>query len=334
MTARSAKPQPSFSPVYLVGGSDAFLVSRQTEQLMDRLLPFEQRQTALWVPSPDDLPEAAEIFDELRTLPFLADRRVVLIKEADGFLRDHRQRLEKYLENPSPTGVLILQVGKIDNRTRLTKAVAKLGGVIETGAMKPYELPKFAVGYCRQYFAKTLSYPAAQMLVEFVGDQTGRICSEMEKLAVYVGSRKTITPEDIQTLIGHNRMYGAFEVIDAITAGRTEEALRRLRNMFEADKSAEYTVIGAFAYHFRKLFSAGALLEQGLSRQAVAKKMGLWKSREEAFFAQLRAVRLEQLGRILARLGRLDFGIKTGRTSAPSAMERFILEIQMLFAER
>ncbi len=334
MSARTSKTQGSVSPMYIVGGPDPFLAGRQAEQLVDGLLTAEEKPMALWQPSPDALPETAEIFDELRTLPFLASRRVVVIKDADVFITNNRERLEKYLENPGPTGVLILLVRNVDKRTRLTKAVAKLGGVIETGQLKSYELPQYAAGYCRDRFGKSMNAAAAQMLVQFVGDDPGRICSEIEKLAIFTGSKKSITPEDIESLIGQNRIFGAFDVIDAVIMRRTDEALRRLRNMFDGDRASEFTVVGAFAYHFRKLFTARALLDQGLGQQAAAKKAGVWGPLQGQFFAQARSVRLEQIGRILVKLGRMDYSIKTGQTRAPLAMERLMLEIAPLFSVR
>lgn len=335
MSAKAAKKEPSISPVYLLAGQDPFLVEKRIGQLLDRLLTAEERQTALWQPAAEDLPEIAEIFDELRTLPFLASRRVVLIKEAGEFIKNNRNALETYLERPSPTGVLVLSViGKADSRTRLTKAIVRLGGLIEAATMKPSELPRFASGYCQEHFGKSIQPAAAQMLVQLTGDEAGRICSELEKLAIYTGGRKSITIEDITALVGQNRMFDAFEVIDALMTQKTEEALRRLRNLFETDRSAEYTVIGAFAYHFRRLFSARALLDKGQPQPVVAKRLNLWDSIAERFFAQVRSVSLEQLGGILGRLGEMDFMIKTGQTSAPSAVERLVVQVVPLFSSK
>jgi DNA polymerase-3 subunit delta len=335
MTAKVAKQEPSVCPVYLAAGPDPFLVEQQVEHLIDRLVSEEERQTALWQPAADELPQIAEIFDELRTLPFLASRRVVLIRGAEEFIKSNRDALEKYLEHPSPTGVLILSVaGKADSRTKLTKAIIKMGGLIEAGALKPADLPRFACGYCQEHFGKGLQPAAAQMLVGLAGDETGRICSELEKLAVYTGSRKTITAEDVKAAVGQNRMFDAFEVIDALMVQKTEEALRRLRNLFETDKSAEYTVIGAFAYHFRRLFSARALLDKGQPQSVVAKRLGIWDWMGGRFFAQVHMVSLEQLGRILAQLGQIDHMMKTGKTTAPSSMERLVVQVAPLFSAK
>lgn len=327
MSAKEAASAAAVSPFYLIAGEDPFLRSQETRHLVDRLLSEEEKQVALWQPREEESGSILEILDELRTVPFLAKRRVVLIQDAEEFLSKHRSVLEGYLENPSPTGVLILTTAKADSRTRLAKLAAKLGGLIEVAQPKPWELPRFACAYCERHFGKRVAFPAAQLLVELVGEEPGRICSELEKLAVYAGEQPTITPEHVQSLAGSSRTFGAFDVIDSLMKNAPGEALRRLRAMFESDKSADYTVVGAFSYHFRRLFEAKALLEKGLSESAAARKVGVWEKMQERFFEQLRPFTLKQLGQVLGRLGEMDYLIKTGRSTAPAAIERFLIEI-------
>ncbi|HOQ05958.1 MAG TPA: DNA polymerase III subunit delta, partial [Anaerohalosphaeraceae bacterium] len=227
MNAKRAASAPAVSPLYLIAGPDSFLNARQARRLTEQFLTEEERPLALWQPSGEEPPEMVDVLDELRTVPFLASRRVVLIQNADEFVSRNRARLEEYLEHPSPTGILILTVSKADTRTRLVKRLAQLGGLIET-EVKSWELPRFACEYCRSHFGKTLTLPAAQLLVELAGDEPGSICQELEKLAVFVGEQKTITPEQVQRLVGQNRTFDAFDVIDVLMKRDTAEALRRL----------------------------------------------------------------------------------------------------------
>ncbi|HOQ06169.1 MAG TPA: hypothetical protein PKY88_13265, partial [Anaerohalosphaeraceae bacterium] len=94
-----------------------------------------------------------------------------------------------------------------------------------------------------------------------------------------------------------------------------------------SDKSAEYSVVGAFAYHFRRLFTAKCLLEKGLSEAAIAKQVGVWDKIQKSFFEQLKPFPVRQLAWILAQLGEADYQIKTSKTSAPAAIERLLIEI-------
>jgi len=221
---------------------------------------------------------------------------------------------------------LILTVDSWPKTTKLAKKLPKTGQLIEVGQFKPWELPKFVVDHIKQKFDKTISKPAAQVFIDLAGDDIGRLTSEAEKLATYVGSRKSITPEDVEMLIGSNRMFNAFAVIDAVTIGDTTNAIKRLRNMFDNDKSAEFTVVGAFAFHFRRMFKVKALIDRGVQPNQAAKQAGVWGN-TDAFFRQLKRMTLERVGAIIAHLAAIDYGIKTGQTTGRIAIERLIVKL-------
>jgi DNA polymerase III delta subunit len=113
-----------------------------------------------------------------------------------------------------------------------------------------------------------------------------------------------------------------------MVAGKTAEAIARLRNMFAEDKNAEYTVVGAFAFHFRRMYHATVLLEKGTSTSEVAKRLRIWAN-IEGFFEQVRKITLPQLSRILSQLGTIDYAIKTGQTKAQVAIEQLVLDMAL-----
>ena len=152
------------------------------------------------------------------------------------------------------------------------------------------------------------------------------LCGEVEKLAVYVGERSTIKSADVESLTGHNRIFNAFSVIEQMMAGQSGTAVNCLRNMFISDKSAEHKVVGAFAFHFRRMFRAKALLDKGLDNHQVANKLGIW-GQKDAFFKQVRRVSLEQIGSVLRELGRIDYLVKTGGADCKVAIEHMVMRL-------
>lgn len=331
MAAKSVKSEPGKPCVIVIHGKDNYLVGNECERLVDELIPEQHRQMGLYQPAADKA-DIVEVLDELRTLPFLAERRVVVIKGADDFVSSNREILEKYLDNPSNSGVLILTVSTWAKNTRLAKKVSKskVCRLIEVAEIKRWNLDKYVMGYCKDRHGKRLSPSAAGVLVELVGDEPGRVCSEVDKLAMFVGSAKTISEGDIESLIGHNRIFGAFEVIDAMSAGQAGQAVERLRRMFDADRSSEYSVVGAFAYHFRKLFTGKSLVEKGADRQEVVKKCGLWGGKEQQFYDQLGRFSLKGLGSIMSHLARLDFYSKTGQCDIKTAIEQMVVKLAVM----
>jgi len=311
--------------IYVIAGKEQSLVSAECDKLLERLIEPQQRAVALFSADPKQV-AVADVMDELRTLPFLAERRVVVVKDADKFISENRQLLESYFDNPCPTGVLILTVSSWPAGTRLAKKLQKVGKLISIAQPRPWQLPDRLIKYAFDAHNKELPHDAAELLVELIGDELGRLYSEVDKLTLFAGEEKTITPQHVEQLIGHNRIFGAFAVIDACLAGDSTQAVDRLRNMFAEDRSAEYTVVGAFAFPFRRLFNAKVLFEKGAGPSEVATKLRIWGNKE-GFFAQLRQMSLQQIGDTLQQLAQIDYAIKTGQSKAQVEIEKLALKL-------
>ena len=311
--------------IYVIAGKEDSLVNAQCRELLDELLEPSQRATGLFDAEAASV-SVSEVLDELRTVPFLTDKRIVLVKRAGDFISQNRELLEKYFDNPCSTGRLILTVSSWDSRTKLAKKLPKVGKLISVTQPKRRELPQRLIKYTNDAYGKKLSRDAAELLIELTGDELTRLYSEIDKLALFADAEKVITPKHIESLIGHNRLFNAFAVIDAVIAGNPGRAVERLRGMFAKDKSTEFTVVGAFAFHFRRMFNAKILLNRGVGSGEVANKFRIW-SHKDRFFAQLRQVSLKQIGEYLQQLAETDYAIKTGRTKAPVAMEQLVLKL-------
>lgn len=311
--------------IYVIAGREESLVGAQCGQLIDELLDPSQRATGLLDVNAGAV-TAAEVLDDLRTAPFLADKRVVLVREADDFVSANRSLLERYFDNPCPTGRLILVVKTWSKSTKLAKKLPKVGRLISVTQPSRKELPRRLIDYSSDAYGKKLTYTAAQLLIELTGDELTRLYSEIDKLALYADANKSIEPRHVEALIGHNRLFNAFAVIDAVIAGNPTMAVERLRGMLSKDKSAQYTVVGAFAFHFRRMFNAKVLLDQGTPPRQIAKSLRIW-GEVNGFFVQLRQRSLKQIGWYIQQLAETDYAIKTGRANAKVAMEQLVLRL-------
>jgi DNA polymerase-3 subunit delta len=318
----------AFKALYVIAGEDTYLVRREVEKLLGQLLSPEERDMALYQPQSDKA-EGPEVLDELRTLPFLASRRVVLIKDAEPFVENYAELLEKYLDKPSPTGTLILSLGSWDKRRKIAKKVAA-GGVaelIDVGEVKPWEMVGFTVS-CAQEKGVRLAPGAAELIVELVGNDPGRVAAEIDKLIMFKHPAKTIAMEDVEELIGASRVFDAFEVIETLSGNDKAKAFDRLRRMFDGDRDAIYSAIGAFGFHFRRMFRCKALIEKGEPQNAAALKAGVkHPSMQGKFLNQLKRYTLNELGQYLAELGYMDYQSKTGQGDIPSNLEKFFLKL-------
>jgi len=325
MVKSKGEPKKKHEPIYVIAGEEKSLVDAECEKLLEKLLEPQQRVTGLFNADPAEV-SATEVLDELRTLPFLTERRVVLVKGADKFVSENRELLEKYFDNPCPTGILILTVSSWSAQTRLAKRLPAVGKLLSVAKPRRGQLPQRLVQYASDAHDKTITEAAAELLIELSGDELVRLYGEVDKLALFAHNEKSITEQHIELLIGHNRIFGVFAVIDAVIAGNIAQAIYRLRTMFAEDKTAEYTVVGAFAFHFRRMFGAKVLLENGVGSAEIASRLRIWGDRD-SFFAQLRKVSLKQIGSILQQLAATDYAIKTGRAKAEVAAEQLVLRL-------
>jgi len=327
MSKSKGKSKGEHALIYVLNGKDESLVGAEARKLLDELIAPEQRLTGLLdVDGPDVSP--ADVLDELRTLPFLAEKRVVVVRKADDFISrdDNRRILENYFDGPCSTGILVLMVRSWPANTKLARKLKKAGVLISITEPKAHEVPQRLIEYARDAHRMKLDSETAGLLIDLTGNDLTRLYSEIDKLALFAQGAETITSEHIAGLIGHSRIFGAFEVIDAIIAGSSAGAVDRLRRMFADDKSSEYTVVGAFAFHLRRMFQAKVLLDKGAACKEIADSLRIWSNRDR-FFAQVRQMSVRQIGECLKRLGRTDYAIKTGRTTAPVAMEQLVLEL-------
>jgi DNA polymerase-3 subunit delta len=325
---KSDAPASAFKALYVICGPDSWLVRQEMDKLLARLLPPDQRDMALYQPEAGKV-SGAEVLDELRTLPFLAERRVVLIKDAEPFVEAYGELLEKYLDSPSPSGVLVLTMSSFDKRKRIAKKVAAGGNaeLVETGEIKPWEMGRFVADYAQSKGVR-LDFAAANLIVELVGNEPGRVAAELDKIILFKQSAKTISAADVEELIGNNRVFDAFEVIDSLSGPNQRQAFDRLRRMFAADRDTEFTIVGAMAYHFRRLFRVKAMVEKGDNEQTALRKAGVTVPKfQQKFSQQLGRYSLKALGQLLGELGEMDYQTKTGKGDIKSNMEKFFLRV-------
>jgi len=311
--------------IYVITGKDESLANTRCLELVDELLDPQQRMTALLSADGDEA-SISDILDELRTAPFLADKRVVVVRGADEFVSRHRTILERYFEKPSPSGVLILTTSTWDGRTKLSKMLSKVGTLVQLEQPKRWELPGVLVQYAADKHKVKLNRDAAELLTDLVGEELAQLYNEIEKLTLFARGEKTLTLQHVESLIGHHRIYDAFEVLDAVTAGNTAQAIARLRNMFEENRDAEYSVVGAFAFHVRRLFQAKAMLEKRVNPGEIVGRLRIF-SNKDRFFAQLQRMSLVRIAAILDELAAMDYATKTGQTQAPVAIEQLVLKL-------
>jgi len=324
--------KPAAPPLIVIYGDDEHQRATAVTAALDELLPPPvDRALALTVydggrSADQGGPSLAAVLEDLATLPFLAERRVVLIRDAEAFISAHRERLERYAAAPAPTGVLILECRSFPKTTRLYKAAVAAGGrLCECKKLYGRELVAFVIEQARAR-GKRLDPAAGARLTDLVGQDTGILAAEIEKLALYVGDRSGITDRDVTELVGQSREEKVFAVMDAAAAGRLPDALRLWHQVLSSDPAAVYRAVGGMTYVVRRWLDAYRLRADGASIRAIAPKLMMW-GREQELETLLARLTPQFLRRLLAAIADLDSQAKVGARSIETGVEMLLLRL-------
>ena len=215
----------------------------------------------------------ARVIEAARTLPFLGERRLVVLLELEGLGAKDQGLIVEYIADPTPSTTLVLAGSRLDMRTRLAKALKATGRLHTIPKLYPDKLP----GWLEQRAAlrgKHLHPRAARALAELAPAGLGALDGEVEKLAIYVGERREITLEDVQEVVGRTRLAGIFELTDAVAAGELARAMEAWAGL-KAAGEAPAVAIAMLERLGGQMLEALRLLTEGMQPTALGRAMGL-----------------------------------------------------------
>jgi DNA polymerase-3 subunit delta len=169
------------------------------------------------------------------------------------------------------------------------------------------------VDWCQTRYAKKITTPAAQMLVELVGPAMGVLDQELQKLKDYVGDRPAIDVPDVDGLTGRSRGANVFKILDAVGDGKPAAALTILSGLFE-EGEAPLAVLGALGSQLRKLARAARMYQQGVAYDEALNRAGVatWPQARDAAKRQIRHLGKDRLNKLYDWLLETDSGLKGG----------------------
>ena len=205
----------NIKPIYLLMGEEPYYIDKISNYIEDNVLDEADKGFNQVVLYGSDI-TVDDIVANAKRFPMMAERQVVIIKEAQELSRTIEQ-LSKYAENPQPSTVLVInyKYKKIDKRKALYKTIKKSGIVFESKKLYENQVADWIrrVLSPKQY---SITPKAAQMLVEFLGTDLSKINNELEKLQSIIPKGTQITPELIEKNIGISKDFNNFELQNAV----------------------------------------------------------------------------------------------------------------------
>lgn len=319
-------------PLMLFEGTEEYVKQQALSRLGKALLPDgmeEMNRSELINPDADALIAAAE------TLPFLAEKRLVIVRECDLLTTskksddDKLEALMDYLPKLSPMTCLVFVVkGKADGRKKLYLALKKRDAIVDFSPMSDMEAAGWAQKSMRA-LGKQIDATTAQKLVFTVGSDAALLKQEMDKLAHFVGEREAIAPEDIDEVCVKSLECTVFQMVDAQVAGRNAEAFRLLQSVLQNGQD-RVGVLAMLLRQYRILYHARCLLEDRVPTGSQAALLGIPPFALTRTQAQAKRYAKERLKAAYDYLFDLEYRIKQGKASQEGCAEAAMLRLDAI----
>ena len=191
-------------------------------------------------------------------VPFLADRRVVVVRGLLGTVesqRTGRRGRRPKAEGPAaglapllaelpPTTDVVFVDGKVSAANPVLAEIKELGAervvVREFPPLRRDALGKWARDRAASKGA-TIDNQAVSELTELVGPDLWAMDGELEKLSIYCGDRP-ITVDDVRALVTSNRESSVFDLVDAIMDRRPSVAMEVTERLFRGGSTGPYLI--------------------------------------------------------------------------------------------
>lgn len=294
-----------YGTVYFLQGEETFYIDMISDYIEEHVLSEAEKGFNQVVVYGKDV-TMANILTHARRFPMMAERQVVIVKEAQDVQDLKREGAVKllldYLKQPVPSTVLVFchKHKTLDKRRELGKKIDKLATTLTTKKLYDNQLPAFVAEYLKEKKAHA-EEDAVVALCEYVGNDLNRLTNEIDKLLVTHKGDEAITRAAVMSHVGVSKEFNIFELQKAIIQRDVVQA-NKIVNYFEANtrKNPIIPVVAFLFSFFSKLLLASQVPDKSDRSLASALKVSPYAVRDYSA-----ALRQFSVGKILHNISAL-----------------------------
>ena len=313
-------------PTYLFFGSEEYLIEDTLNQAIEILVDPSSRDFNFNSYHAEvSLP--AEVLDTARTLPFLAEHRVIVIKRVDAakhIFMENRQLLN-YLESPYKETCMIFTAHEIDQRKKFFKSIHKTGKTVYFTKLKSKEtarwISKKAGGKSYQ-----IESSAAEYLADVFNNNLKKIDTELEKIFLYCVKEKLINLNTVHHVAGNPKVDSIFDLTEAIGKKSIDSSLSKMENLLSHGAKALPT-LGMIARQFRLIWQAKSLTKKRVPSTEISSKIGVPPHFVGKIISQAGKFTTENLIYAFERLLQADVELKSSARPPGLIMESLVIDL-------
>lgn len=307
--------------VYLLCGEEDYLRKQYRDKLKTALMNGGDSMNCHYFEGKDV--NVGEVVDLAQTLPFFADRRVIIIENSGLFKRGGEQ-LAEYLKEPAETAFFVLVEKEIDKRSKLYKAVSAKGRAVEFKLQDEGVLKRWILGILKKE-NKKITEKDLQLLLEKTGTGMENISKELEKLVCYCIDREVVTGEDIEAVCTRQVSNQIFDMINAIAEKRRKEAMGLYYDLLTL-KEPPMRILFLLARQFNLLLQVKELNKKGYSAKAIGENVGLPGFIAGKYVTQAAKFSTADLRRAVSDCVETEEAVKTGKMNDVLSVELMLIK--------
>jgi DNA polymerase-3 subunit delta len=323
----------TLQPAYLLYGTEALLMEDMVNQIQKTALPQGVDDFNFMKFHFDETPVQYAV-QEADTMPFMAERKMILVQNCNAFTSAKSPRvdhdldaLQAYLDNPAPYSTLVMTVNaeKLDERKKLTKTAQSKATVVQFISLKENECRDWVLQEVKRQGANITPDGVGRLILS-VGTNLQLLRSEIEKLALYAGENGTIDDTVVDALATRTMEQNVFVFIDEVVRVRIDRAMRMMYDLLK-NKEEPIKLLFMITRQVRIMMQIKVQSGRGYTLQQVAQQIGVHPYAAKIANEQGNRFSVKQLERLLYDLAEIDYKIKTGQIGDRAALEMFLLTL-------
>ncbi len=311
--------------VYLFSGDETYLKEEAIRKITQILITDAYREFNYDLVYADEV-GAKEIINKAASLPFLSDKRLVVVKRVERLKEAEQKKLLAFLESPPDTTCLIfVATGRVNLKGGFYSSLSDVGESVIFWPLFNNQVPSWIKDKLKEN-GKTIAEEAIFYLQEAVGNDLMDLNNQIEQIVIYSGANSRITLDDIKQATPDIRVGDIYEMIYAIGERDKTRSLKILNKLFQKGEEP-VSLLWKITFRFRKFLQARDLLEQKVSYKDITDRLGIKTFLDKNFIKQTRNFSKGELIGGFQNIFEADRDIKTGRKNSHLVMELLILRL-------
>ena len=312
------------APVYFFYGEESYLIEEGVNKIQSKFVTPGSATFNRDVFYGEDA-EASQIVNTALSIPMLAKRRVVIVRNFHRLSQPGKEMILKYSRHPSPQSILILISQAVDFRKKLYIGFKETAQVVECRPLYDNQVPVYLQRFTEDR-GKSIQLKAIQLLQAKSGNSLHSLINETEKLIHFVRDKSEICVEDVEKLVGISRNYNIFQLWDALGEKELSKSLLILRQMLETGESPVF-IVSSLTNYFLRLWRIRAMKRKNISDNEIGKSLHIHSFFLKSITQQAKRYSEPEIKNVMRVLLNADTQLKTSYQKPIFVLELLIFRI-------